>query len=172
MNQPRACRIFRHLLLALLCVGPVMPASATPPLLDRFVLGANKGFIFPSECCWMPVPDSMRLLELKVKEGSQCSAMGGPVGVFEQRSERLWLTGFETCGRKIPLDEIYPELEAPALAEWLSGTFKTRVGLPCRALGGHPVLALEQELTVSEGVVTSVTEKYLDHSACGNQAEK
>jgi len=171
MNHLHACRILRYLLLALVCTGPAMPASATPPLVDRFIVGANAGYIVPSECCSMPVPDSMRLLELKVNEGSQCTAIGGPVGVFEHRDGKLWLTGFETCSRKISLDEIYPEREKPALAEWLSGTFRTRVGIPCRAFGGRPVLALEQELTVSEGIVTSVTEKYLDHSACGNHAQ-
>lgn len=172
MNQLRACRFFQHLLLALLCMGPVMPASATQPLADRFILGSNEGFIVPSECCWMPVPDSARLLELNVQEGRQCTAMGGPVGVFEHRAGKLWLTRFETCSREIPLAEIYPEREQPALATWLSGTFKTRVGLPCRAFDGRPVLALEQELAVSEGVVTAVTEKYLDRSACGNQADE
>lgn len=157
--------------MTLLCTGFALPASATPPLVDRFVLGSNKGHIVPSECCWMPVPESMRLLDLKVNEGSQCSAMGGPVGLFEQKAGKLWLTGFETCGRKIPLDEVYPGLEEPALADWLSGTFKTRLGVPCRAFGDQPVLALEQELTVSEGVVTAVTEKYLNHSACRNHTE-
>jgi len=171
MTHSRARPILQCLSLALAWMGFAMQASATPPLQDRFILGANQGYIVPSECCWMPVPDSMRLLDLKVNEGSQCTAIGGPVGVFEHRDGKLWLTGFATCSRKIPLDEIYPEREGPALAEWLSGTFRTRVSMPCRAFGGRPVPALEQELTVSEGIVTAVTEKYLDHPACGNQVE-
>jgi hypothetical protein len=169
MKQPHALRIFQHLSLALLCAGLAMPASATPPLQDRFILGSNQGYIVPSACCWMPVPESMRLLELKLNEA--CTAIGGPVGVFEQREGKLWLTGFETCGREIALGEVYAGREEPALADWLSGTFTTRLGVPCRAFGGRPVLALEQKLTVDEGVVTEVTEKYLDHSACRNHAE-
>jgi hypothetical protein len=171
MNLLRACRTVPGLLLALLCIWPAMPASATEPLTDRYIHGANKGFIFPKECCWMPLPESARLLEAKVKGGMQCTAIGGPVGIFEQRSGKLWLTGFATCSGKLPLRDIYPELDSPALAQWLSGTFKTRIGLPCHALGGRPVFALEQELTVSEGVVTAVTERHLDWSACGQRAD-
>ena len=79
------------LCLVLACLAG--PASATQPLKDQIVVGALKGHIFPSDCCWVPLPPSEGLRAMKRAEFPGCSAIGGPVGMFELRDRKLWLTG-------------------------------------------------------------------------------
>jgi hypothetical protein len=64
------------------------------------------------------------------------------------------------------LQAIYPDMKGPVVAEWLTGTFKTRLDFQCYGLGAQEVYAVTQELTVDKGMVQSVRETRNDTSAC------
>lgn len=162
--HPPASHFSRICLLLLLLVGAA-PASATPPLRDRIVIDEHRGRIFPSECCWMPLPPSERLRAMKRAE-TNCSAIGGPVGVFEVRDRKLWLIGLHKCSGTVDLRAIYPELAGPALASWLSGSFKVVLDQRCSDSVAGPLDAVEQELQLDQGIVTSVTELSRHQAAC------
>jgi len=151
--------------LSLLSIAVVGKACATEPLHDQYVVGAERGWIFPSECCWMKLPSSERLIALKKAEVG-CSAIGGPVGKFKLDSGKLWLTGLLTCGGEISLLDVFPDLESPALASWLTGTFKTQIGFLCYDSSAGPIYSLRQVLTVELGVVTALSDTKNDTSAC------
>ncbi|WP_363503838.1 hypothetical protein, partial [Burkholderia sp. LMU1-1-1.1] len=73
------CRTFKKLiekillLMAIICRGDYRRALATEPLHDQYVVGAETGWIFPSECCWMKLPSSDRLIAMRRAEVG-CSA--------------------------------------------------------------------------------------------------
>ena len=140
-------------------------AFATEPLHDQYLVGAQSGLIFPSECCWMKLPPSQRLTDMKRAELG-CSAIGGPVGKFKLESGKLWLTGLLKCGGDVSLREVYPDLEGPALATWLTGTFNTQVEFLCYENPVRPVYSLQQVLTIEKGIVTSLSETRTDASIC------
>jgi hypothetical protein len=165
VHVSRICRTF----ILLLCMVIAMPGFATEPLLDQYVAGGLTGHIFPSECCWMKLPQSKRLTEMKKAEWG-CSAIGGPVGTFKLDAEKLWLTGLLKCSGLVDLHEVYPELESPTLADWLSGTFSAQLGFLCHDKNGQPVYSVKQVLTVEQGVVRSLAETRDDISACAPSA--
>lgn len=155
-------------LLALASIAYSQPAAATEPLKDQIVVGKLQGHIFPSECCWVPLPPSEQLRAMKRAEFPGCSAIGGPVGTFELKEGKLWLTGLLKCSGAFDHRQIYPELASPAFADWLSGTFTVLLG----ACGYDPHLngqayARKQRITVDQGVVNSVTELGGDASCAG-----
>ncbi|WP_426197683.1 hypothetical protein [Massilia sp. DWR3-1-1] len=149
----------------LLCIAIGEKTFATEPLHDQYVAGAESGWIFPSQCCWMKLPPSERLTTMKKAEVG-CSAIGGPVGKFKLESGKLWLTGLLKCGGEVSLREVYPDFESPALANWLTGTFKTQVGFLCYDNSVRPIYSVKQVLTIDQGVVTSLSETKNDTSVC------
>jgi hypothetical protein len=158
-------------LLGLASVAASAPASATEPLKDQIVVGALGGHIFPSDCCWVPLPPSERLRAMKHAEFPRCSAIGGPVGVFELRDRKLWLTGLFKCSGAFDHREVYPELASPAFASWLSGSFTLALG-PCGydPRTGAEAYARKQRITVEQGVVRSVTEQDNPAGSCQGPA--
>jgi len=158
---------FGRICLLLSCFASIAPASATEPLHDQIVVGALSGHIFPSECCWMPLPPSEKLSAMKRAEFVGCSAIGGPVGVFEYRDRKLWLTGLSKCSGEIDHRQVYPELASPAFANWLSGTFTLTLG-PCgyNRQANREAFARRQTITVDKGVVTSTTDQDNDAAYC------
>ena len=154
----------------LFSIAIAAPSLATEPLHDQFRTGDQTGWIFPSGCCWVKLPPSELLDEMKRKEMAGCSAIGGPVGKFELVDGKLWLTGLMKCSGDVRLHRVYPELDSPAFANWLSGTFKTRVDFLCYDKTVRPIYGLEQVLTVEQGVVTAITETKIDPATCPKKA--
>jgi hypothetical protein len=109
--------------------------------------------------------DNERIWEIRRKEIG-CSAIGGPVGRFKLEAGKLWLTGLRKCSGDVPLQAVYPDMTSPVVAEWLTGTFKTRLDFQCTVQGVQQVYAVAQELTVDKGVVQSLKETPNDTSAC------
>jgi hypothetical protein len=156
----------RKILFIVLYLLFVAPSSATQPLLNQYTDGVRTGHIFPSGCCWVEIPANERIKEIRRREIG-CSAVGGPVGMFKLEAGKLWLTGLFKCSGEVPLQEVYPDMKSPAFAEWLTGTFKTRLDFKCVAPGGDPyIYAVTQELIVEKGVVQSVKETQNDLTAC------
>ena len=149
----------------LICMAIAETTFATEPLLNQYVDGSRTGRIFPSECCWMKLPPSERLTALKRAELG-CSAIGGPVGKFKLESGKLWLTSLFKCSGEVALQDVFPDLTSPALAQWLTGTFTAQVGLACFDKHGKRIDSVKQVLTVEQGVVTSLIETKNDTSAC------
>jgi hypothetical protein len=150
------------LLLALLLSSQL--SSATEPLHDHLVFGNRSGVIFPPKCCWVDLPKTERLQAMRKAE--RCSAIGGPVGQFKYEAGQLWLTGLYRCGGPVPLKDVYPDFDNPALAVWLSGTFHARLDWLCRDKQGRFVYGTELTLTVERGTVTAVSEANYDKSSC------
>jgi hypothetical protein len=134
-------------------------------LTDFYADGVRSGRIFPAPCCHVELPSNERIWEIRRRDFHNCSAVGGPVGMFRREGGKLWLTGLFKCSGEIPLKEMYPELDGPVVADWLTGTFKTALDSQCHA-GGQTIYAVAQELIVEKGVVKSVTETPGDVSAC------
>jgi hypothetical protein len=149
----------------LACLVAAAPGSATEPLTDFYADGARSGRIFPAACCHVELPDNERIWEIRRRDFHTCSAVGGPVGMFRLEGGKLWLTGLFKCSGELKLKEMYPALDGPVVAEWLTGTFKTVLDSRCHALG-QTIYGVRQELIVEKGVVKSVTETPADVSAC------
>lgn len=164
MQIPRFLERMWRLSLLVACLMAAA-ASATEPLHDQYTDGARSGHIFPSNCCWVELPSNDKIWEIRRKEFG-CSAIGGPVGKFKLEDGKLWLTGLMKCSGEIPLQTVYPEMKAPVLAEWLSGTFKTRLDYRCYTQQTQDLYAVTQELVVENGVVVSLKETEHDVSAC------
>lgn len=143
----------------------LMPwASATEPLHDQLAVDSQRGQIFPEKCCWIDLPDSEQLRNLRLTE--HCSAIGGPVGQFKLEDDKIWLTGLYRCGGGIPLKSVFPNLPDPAFAEWLNGKFIVRVDYLCCSQAGVPVYRREINLVIRRGAVQSRDEKIYDESSC------
>jgi hypothetical protein len=168
MQIPAFLERMWRLLLLVACLVAAAPATATEPLHDQYADGARTGHIFPSNCCWVELPSNDRIWEIRRKEFG-CSAIGGPVGEFKLEDGKLWLTGLMKCSGKIPLQMIYPDMKAPVLAEWLTGTFKTRLDYRCYTQKTQDLYAVTQELVVEKGVVVSLKETQQDVSACATK---
>ena len=156
---------FARTICALICATS-LASHATEPLHDRYQADGSSGYIYPVECCWKKLPPSERLREIKRAELTGCSAIGGPVGKFENRSGTLWLTGLYRCRGDMELTEVYPELKGPVKADWLNGSFRAQLKFLCYGEDGRRISAIHQELEVEQGVVTSLREKRHDESAC------
>jgi hypothetical protein len=165
MNICSVWRWMRESVLFVLCLMAAAPVMATEPMTDYFSDGARSGRIFPSACCHVELPDNERIWEIRRRDFHTCSAVGGPVGVFRMEAGKLWLTGLAKCSGEFPLKDMYPGLESPALAAWLTGTFKTVLDPRCHA-NGQTRYAVTQELIVEKGIVTSVRETPNDLTAC------
>jgi hypothetical protein len=141
-------------------------ASATEPLHDLLEFGTMKGVLLPSKCCWVDLPATKRLREVRMAEFGQCSAVGGVVGRFKYEDGKIWLVGLYKCGGSIPLKEIYPEFESPTLATWLNGTFEAKFDWLCEDKNGYYVYKSVIKLVVDEGRVSSFSETKYDKSSC------
>ena len=160
----------RFLLPGLALVAPMTQASATGPLHDQIVFGSLSGHIFPSECCWMPLPPSDKLSATKRAEFGGCTAIGGPVGIFEYRDRKLWLTGLYKCSGAFDHRQLFPQLASPAFADWVSGNYTLALG-PC----GHDprmqrsAYARKLSITVEKGSITSMSDQDNDAAFCAAQ---
>jgi hypothetical protein len=146
----------------ILCVASF--GYATEPLSDRLIVGDRTGVLLPSKCCWVELPETERLRDIRRAES--CSAIGGPVGQYKYEAGRLWLTELYRCGGPIPLAEVYPELKNPAVAVWLNGTYHAKLDWLCRNSEKGYIYRTELTLIVERGAVTSVNEENFDQSAC------
>jgi hypothetical protein len=164
MTLPHFCTQLQGIVLLVLALMAAGGALATEPLVDQYADGARVGRIYPSDCCWVELRDNERIWQIRRKEFG-CTALGGPVGRFRLEDGKLWLTGLMKCGGDIPLQEVYPDMKGPAVAEWLSGTFKTVLDYRCWA-NGQSVYAASQELVVEKGVVRSLKETAHDLGVC------
>lgn len=161
-----AVRPLSALLLAAASVFAVpMTALATEPLHDRLTIGSDTGVIFPDKCCWIDLPESERLSEARRVEMG-CTAIGGPVGEYRLEGDRLWLLGLRTCGGKLPLQSIYPELPDPAPADWVNGKVHARLGWLCRGADGMFVFRRDLTLQIERGWVVSTEEKTFSKKDC------
>src|SRR3546814_18528393 len=86
-------KFLKFLLLSCLAGSP---AYATEPLHDLVTMDGKTGFLFPDKCCWVKLPSSDKLDAAKL-EGTQCSAIGGPVGNFELADGKLLLRRLRAC---------------------------------------------------------------------------
>jgi hypothetical protein len=157
-------RQMQRILFFVLSLIAAAPGSATQPLFDRYTDGVHTGNIFPSKCCYVELPDNERIREIRRRDLQKCSAVGGPVGMFKLEAGKLWLTGLADCGGEIALQEFYPNIKTPVVAEWLTGTFKTTIDYQCSDTAGHTLYAVTQQLIVEKGVVQSVTETHNDNT--------
>lgn len=156
----------RRIVFVVLSLIAAAPSSATRPLFDQYTDGVHTGNIFPSKGSYVELPHNERIWEMRRREMQNCSAVGGPVGMFKLEAGKLWLTGLAKCGGELALQEIYPDIAIPTVAKWLTGTFKTILDFQCYDAGVQPVYAVSQELIVKKGAVQSVTETRHDITAC------
>jgi len=144
--------------------GFISSVFASEPLHDRLIIGESEGIIFPEKCCWLDLPKSKKLRELKFKQ--RCSAIGGPVGIFTLADGKLWLTGLRVCGGEISLNEVYPDRSSNTFANWLNGKFYAYMDFLCRISKSKKIYKTELELNVEKGVVISKRVISNDESAC------
>lgn len=161
----RFSRFSRRIIFATLSLLAIGPAGATRPLFDQYSDGEHTGNIFPDKCCHLELPEDKRIRELRRQQIGNCSAAGGPVGVFRREDGKLWLTGLAECRGEIRLRRLYPDLEGPVVATWLSGTFTAHLD-QCYGAGVQLKPAVTQTLVVEQGVVKSVVETLNDVSDC------
>jgi len=156
-----------HFLILLLFISAAPLSAATEPLVDQFSLGERTGVIWPKKCCWVGLPSSEKLREVAIAE--RCSAIGGPVGVFHFDHGRLLLTALYRCGGAFPIQDIYPELKSPLVADWVNGLHSARLDWLCRDSSNRSIYRTELEFQIKEGVVTILSERNNDDSACGTK---
>ena len=144
--------------------GFISNAFATEPLYDRLIIGESEGIIIPEKCCWLDLPKSKKLRELKFKQ--RCSAIGGPVGIFTLADGKLWLTGLRVCGGEISLNEVYPDRSDNIFANWLNGKFNAYMDFLCRNSKSKIIYKTELELYVEKGIVISKKLISNDESVC------
>lgn len=143
----------------------ISSALATEPLYDQLAFGEKTGPIFEQGVGWLPLPNSEQLQILR-RQG-QCSAIGGPRGIYKYEADRLWITGLYKCGGPVALEQAYPEMRAPSLAVWVSGKVVAKLGkIVCRKSSGVWVFESELTLEVERGVVKALSETRNDASAC------
>lgn len=129
-------------------------AQATRPLMDRVQYAGLHGEILPEACCWMPLPPSQALAEARLAQ--QCSALGGPVGRFALEDGQLWLQGLHTCGGELALSTIYPQMDGPVRADWVSGQFTLDLGPGCQGDDGLPQPSQRWRVQLAQGRVTAM----------------
>lgn len=149
-------KLILHIILILTCTLLSSYVLATEPLHDELLFNGKIGDIFPEKCCWMKLPESKKLNEIRKKEA--CSAIGGPVGKFKYEDGKLWLTSLFRCSGEIQLKEVYPDLSTPALATWLTGKFRAGFGYLCTDKSYKIIYESELTLTVDQGIVNSIEE--------------
>ncbi|MCL2591337.1 MAG: hypothetical protein FWD67_10810 [Betaproteobacteria bacterium] len=129
-------------------------------------IDGQEGYIFPEKCCWLGLPGNERLAAVLDEEWMNCSAIGGVVGRFRIADGKIWLAGLYKCGGDIPLKDIYPEMDSPAHATWLSGVFYAKVdGHMCNV---WPIYRDQYRITyrleLKDGIVTSMQRQ--DNEIC------
>ncbi len=141
---------------------------ATQPLYDQLTYQGYTGYIFPSECCWLKKPRSKKLDKIQKDniEKRSCSAIGGPVSKLKLENNKLYLTSLYQCGGDLPLSDVYPKLKQPALATWLTGTYKVKLNEICLTKGYNSVYEFHHTLIVKEGILTSISTTKNDKSTC------
>jgi hypothetical protein len=160
------------LLMCLLAGCLISPAicSATPPLSDTLIIDKYDGVFFPDEGYWVDLPRTEKF-RTAIQKVSICSAAGGIVGRFRLADDKIWLVGLYSCGGDIPLEEIYPELDNPALATWLNGVFFAKIDwIPktCNPVTESPINMYRTtlRLKIDNGVVTDMQRQENDVPTC------
>lgn len=95
-----------------------------------------------------------------------CSAIGGPVGTYEIRGNRLMLLAMRTCGGSIPVQELLPELPSPAPATWVTGKFTVLLDRQCFSPEGTEIYKTMINLSVADGVILSMREEQGEVGRC------
>src|SRR3546814_19671339 len=127
-------------------------------------MDGKTGFLFPDKCCWVKLPSSDKLDAAKL-EGTQCSAIGGPVGNFELADGKLLLRSLRACDGDIPLAQIYGEFHGPVVADWVSGKFFVEIDPLCRSKAGVLLHRESQPLIIEAGTIVSSEKQVLAESA-------
>ncbi|MYM33328.1 hypothetical protein GTP38_03100 [Duganella sp. FT94W] len=128
---------------------------ATEPLHDRFLIGMQHGKIFPSEL--LGEATSLRKTNCYEKQGNDhVLSDWWPVGIFELAAGKLWLTGLAQFSGDVTMEDVYPGMKISASTTWLTGTFKTRMGFLCYLPPAKTIYALEQVLSVKQGITTGI----------------
>jgi len=132
---------------------------------DFVTIDGQDGQIFPEKCCLIELPKSEGLSAARNIEN--CSAIGGPVGRFRIADGKIWLVGLFRCAGDIPLEDIYPEMENPAHATWLSGVFYAAINFMCRKPNSFGSLYRTTfRLEIEKGVISNMQRKENDEAAC------
>jgi hypothetical protein len=142
-------------------------AYATEPLLDQVQIGGQYGQLRFSERGWLPLPPSEKLHEIRRAE--RCSAFGGPRGIYRLEADHLWLVELYRCRGGIPLGEVYPEVQGPLLAKWITGDLVMDTGHDiCRSSTRRDYIkAYSIEFKVQSGVLLSLVRRSnLGHPDC------
>ena len=105
---------------------------------------------------------------LTARRAENCSAIGGPVGRFRLAEGKVWLDGLYRCRGDIPLEEIYPEFDKPALATWLNGVFYAKNDSMCFVAGFGYVYRSTFRFVIENGVVTSLQRQENDEEMCND----
>jgi hypothetical protein len=159
---------YLQILIFPLILGASVASSATEPLFDQLAVDGLSGPLFPEKCCWVGLPETEKFrAAMREEMKGYCSAIGGIVGRFRLEDGKLWLEGMHRCGGNIPLQEIYPELDNPALATWVSGNFTAKLGLLCWVNNSDErVYRTTLKLKIKDGVVTDIQREEGDETAC------
>lgn len=148
--------------LSLLSVG--LFSHATAPLFDDLIDGASSGLLFAEKCCGVELPRTERLIELR--KAQNCSAIGGPVGEYELRDEKLFLVKLRACSGTIPLTDLFPGMAGPIEANWLDGQFTAVMDRACWDSKGTNLYKTTIKLSVLKGKVVQKDRSTNDLSDC------
>lgn len=153
------------LVCGLLSVTPI--SMATEPQHDHILVNGQEGLFMPTECCWVPLPETDRIRQLRQEAmKNRCSALGGPVSTYELKNDKLLLRELTTCGRVIPFQAAFPKLNAPVEAVWLSGKFSIHLTRICNDREGVNVYRTNVTLSVVKGEIVSSMVQTDDESSC------
>lgn len=140
-------------------------ASATEPLLDHLSSLGETGVFYPRECCWVGIPKNERVKEIR-RSDEGCSAIGGPVGIFERVEDLLFLTELDSCGGKYRLNEVYGSVDARIFADWVSGVHIGKFQFLCAKPSGQYVFKTVKTYTIENGVFVSTSIENHSKSDC------
>lgn len=162
-------KLLLQLVLGMFLLALVESGHATEPLYSQLEIEGMRGLIYPEGKTWVSLPRNEAMRQAR-RLHMLCSAIGGPVGRFRIEQDRLWLVGLETCSGEMPVSDIYPGMQLPQLAHWLSGNFVGKVGRNCITRDHRTAFETTLHFTVDEGQVTEVGRQLWDPTVCAYQA--
>ncbi|MBK9236290.1 MAG: hypothetical protein IPO19_09675 [Rhodoferax sp.] len=157
--MPTIIRVVRVLAVTVVVALTASLSLATPPLMDQLEYESESTSVSVRSGTWMTLPRSQRVNELRLAEVTRCSAIGGPVGRWRIRENRLWLVGLHTCGEKHSLESVYGISGDAVFADWITADLVTHRG---KALCGDSYIGIVWErdvtLKIEIGVLKEVVE--------------
>ena len=151
---------------ALLLAACAAPATATEPLSDVVAIDGMRGRLFKTHSPGFDLPPNDTLRAMRIKE-SACSARGGPVGSYRIDNNQLVLVELWRCGGAFPVRDVYPAMQAPALATWISGELTAVMGSPlCHQADGIPLYQRTVRFTVDAGIVKTMASQSHTQDEC------